>query len=218
MNIRAVIFDMNGTVLADEDEYGTAFREVLGKLGKRVDESFPHTRGIGVNENWPLLIAKYKIKTKKTSDELASMTQDAYLKRINKVHLKNGFLKFADKLKGNGTLIALATSNSWLMVESIFDELNIDKYFDVTTTSEEVSFNKPSPEIFAKTAEKLGVEPKECLVIEDSQAGIEAALAAGMKVVGVAHDKKHGKTLKEANMIVGDFVQLSLRFDELLNT
>jgi beta-phosphoglucomutase len=213
--MKAVIFDLNGTVLADEAEYGAAFGEVLKGLGKKTDKKFPHTRGIGVKENWPVLLAKHKIKTTKTPDELSSMTQNAYLKRIDSVDLKNGFIEFVEGLKTSGTLIALATSNSWMIVEKIFRLLDIEKYFDVVTTSEEVGFNKPSPEIFLKTSEKLGVEPEDCVVIEDSQAGVEAAIAAGMKVVGLKHDKDHAKTLKDANLIVEGFVQLSLRFTEL---
>ena len=213
--MKAVIFDLNGTVLADEDEYGAAFGEVLRDLGKKTDKKFPHTRGIGVKENWPVLLAKYKIKTTKTADELASMTQNAYLKRIDKVDLKKGFVEFVEGLKTSGTLIALATSNSWMIVEKIFDMLDIEKYFDLVTTCEEVGFNKPSPEIFLKTAEKLGVEPEDCAVIEDSQAGVEAAIAAEMKVVGLKHDKNHAKTLKDANLIVGDFIELSSRFNKL---
>ncbi|MGD8744598.1 MAG: HAD family phosphatase [Candidatus Woesebacteria bacterium] len=208
MEIQAVIFDLNGTVLSDEDEYATAFRRVLKSLGKKVDKNFPHTKGIGVDENWPILISKYKIKTKKTIEELAQETQNEYIKLLSKVEVNKGFFDFVESLRQEKIKTALATSNSWLIVECVFDEFELESCFDVVTTKEEVAFNKPSPEIFTITADKLAVIPENCLVVEDSAAGIEAAYAAGMKTAGVYRDKKHKGELGNADILVKDFQQL----------
>ena len=75
MKLSAVIFDLDGTVVADEDEYGEAFARVLKKLGVIVDSEYPHVGGIGVRENWPIFIKKYNIKTDKTIEELTLLTQ-----------------------------------------------------------------------------------------------------------------------------------------------
>ena len=61
MNFKAAIFDMNGTILSDEDEYGLAFRKVLKRMGAKVTLDYPHEAGIGVEENWSNLLVKYKI-------------------------------------------------------------------------------------------------------------------------------------------------------------
>jgi len=210
MSLKAVIFDLNGTVLSDEDEYGRAFKKVLRKLGKKVDSDYPQTAGIGVEEGWSVLLAKYKIKTNKTTEELASETQNEYLKSFKSVRLKKGFEKFIRKLQEAKILTALATSNTWLIVESIFNEFNIEGYFDFVTSKEEVNFNKPAPDIFRITAEKLNVNTLDCLVFEDSASGVQAAKSAGMKVVALARDKKHKKTLISADLVVRNFDDLSL--------
>jgi HAD superfamily hydrolase (TIGR01509 family) len=207
---KAVIFDLNGTVLADERQYALAFLEVLAMLGKKVETKFPQTRGIGVKENWPGLIHKYKINTKKTNDELARMTQDAYLKRLDKVKLKKGLVNFIRELQDRDILIALATSNNYSVVEKIFDKLGIEDLFTVVTTAEDVSFNKPSPEIFTVTADKLGVEPEDCIVIEDAESGVAAAHAASMKVVAILPGKKLPKKLSEADLIIKSFNEISI--------
>ncbi len=209
MTISAVIFDLDGTVLDNEDEYGRAFRKVLASLGKRVDKKYPHTQGIGVKENWPVLLAKYSIKTKKTIEELTRATQDAYLAQLTFVNYVRGFENFVDKLKDSGIKVALATSNTWWIVDEVSENLNLDEIFSVITTAEEAVFNKPDPEIFVLTADKLGFEPEKCLVIEDSVAGIEAAKRAGMKVIGIARDSKHANDLKEADFVVTDYTQIS---------
>jgi len=207
--ISAVIFDLDGTVLSNEDEYGEAFKQVLRSLGKEVDEDYPHVGGIGVKENWPILLTKYKIKTDKTIEELTRKTQEAYLEKLDKVNLKDGFAIFAKELKDEGVKIALATSNAWWILEEVFEALSLEKFFDVTTTGEEVDLKKPAPDLFLITANKLGMLPEQCLVIEDSQAGIDAAHKAGMKVVGIARDETHAKSLKDADLLVFSYSELS---------
>jgi beta-phosphoglucomutase-like phosphatase (HAD superfamily) len=209
--VGAVIFDLNGTVLADEYIYGRAFGKVLAFLGRRIDKAYPQIAGIGVEENWPGLISKYHIKTSRSYNELARMTQDAYLSNISKVKIKAGFKDFIFMLRRHNIKTALATSNTWWMVDKVFEKLNLSDYFDTVTTKEEVNFNKPSPDIFLLTAEKLGVKNDNCVVIEDSEAGIEAAKAAGMKAIALMKDdgdKKH--IIKPVDLIVANFKDISL--------
>lgn len=211
MKISAALFDLDGTVLDNEDEYAASFRKVLRSLGKKVDKKFPHTSGIGVKENWPLLLAKYKIKTNKSIEQITRATQDEYLKLLPKVNLKKGFRAFVKKLKDPGISVAMATSNAWWIVDEVSENLDLNATFEVITTGEEVPYNKPDPEIFLLTAKKLGAEPEECLVFEDSVAGVEAAKRAGMKVVGIARDKSHANSLKEADLVVSDYTKLFLQ-------
>ena len=209
MKVSAVIFDLDGTVLDNEDEYGAAFRAVLRLLGKKVDKKYPHIGGIGVKENWPRLLAKYKIKTKKTIEELTHETQNEYLKRIGDVTFKKGFEDFVADLKDSGISCALATSNALWIVDATSEIHPLGHFFKTITTGEEVDFKKPEPDLFLLTAQKLGVEPSECLVIEDSTAGIEAAHRAGMKAVGIFRDTKHAEELKEADLLIRNFYELS---------
>lgn len=209
MKISAVIFDLDGTVLDNEDEYGIAFRKVLKNLGRKVDKKYPHIGGIGVKENWPILLSKYHIKTDKSIEELTKETQDAYLSQLSRVDFKKGTESFINDLKNAGIKVALATSNAWWIVEEVSDALPLDKLFDVTTTGEEVEFKKPDPDLFLITAQKLGVEPPGCLVIEDSQAGVEAAQRAGMKVIGITDNPKHTEVLKNADMVIKNYYETS---------
>lgn len=209
MTISAVIFDLDGTVLSNEDEYGIAFRKVLRSLGKKVDKKYPHTGGIGVEENWPRLLAKYKIITNKTVEELARETQNEYLNLLDRVTFIKGFKDFVADLKQAEIECALATSNAWWIVDKVSEYLDLEGLFTAITTGEEVEHKKPDPNLFLVAAQKLGVKPDQCLVIEDSKAGIEAAHRAGMKAVGIARNDKHAKELKEADIKVRNFYELS---------
>lgn len=208
MRISAVIFDLNGTVLEDEDEYGKAFNKVLQSLGLNLNTDTPHEKGIGVKENWLKFIENYKIKTDKTPEMLVRETQENYLNEIKTVHVRENFADFVENLRDSGIQIALATSNTWEQTDKILDAVGLEEVFDVVTTGDEVTFNKPDPDIFMITADKLGVEREDCLVIEDSPAGIEAARRAGMKVVGIASECNY-QELSKADMVVESFSEIT---------
>lgn len=208
MIISAVIFDLNGTILSDEDEYGKAFAKVLEQFDIRDVADVPHVAGIGVEENWPKLIEKYNIRTEKTPLELAKETQEAYEGMIDQVTLQGGVVEFINDLKESGVKVALATSNSWQVVDKVFEKFGFEGLFDAVTTGEEVDFKKPDPDIFILTSKKLDIDPENCLVIEDADAGVEAAHRAGMKVVGIV--RKNGKeTLEEADVVIDSFKEMS---------
>jgi beta-phosphoglucomutase-like phosphatase (HAD superfamily) len=82
--------------------------------------------------------------------------------------------------------MAVATAAPVANMEFVLDGLDLRKYFTAITTAADVSNGKPNPEVFIKSAEKLNVEPKNCLVFEDAINGFEAANRAGMKSVGIA--------------------------------
>lgn len=215
MHLSAVIFDLNGTILEDEDEYGKAFAKVLKSLGVNIKSSFPQEMGIGVKENWQKFIQKYDIKTDKSIELLVKETQEEYLKEISEVTVRPGFDDFIDNLKGSQIKIALATSNTWEQTDKILDILGLQDVFDVTTTGDEVTYKKPDPDIFLLTADKLGVERSECLVIEDSLSGIEAAKRAGMKVVAISTEGD-SEIYSKADFVVEGFSEITSQVTDQL--
>ena len=214
MKISAVIFDLDGTILEDEDEYGRAFNKVLKSLGVESNTYIPQVKGIGVKENWAALINKYDIKTNKSPEELAVKTQEAYLLEINEITIRPGFSEFMGGLKGRSIQVALATSNNREVAEKILNKVGLQGVFETITTVEEVAHSKPDPGLFTLTADKLGVEREECLVIEDAPSGVTAAQLAGMKVVAVSDKVEDEKTLANADLIVGHFSEITSKVIE----
>lgn len=210
MKLSAVIFDLDGTILEDEDEYGKAFNKVLKRLGVDTRTDFPHDKGIGVKENWDSLIKKYSIKTEETLPMLVKETQDAYLGLISEVTVRPGFDEFVENLKDSGAKVALATSNTWEQTDKILDVINLQGIFDVVVTGDEVLYNKPDPDIFTLASDKLGIEERnECLVIEDSSAGVEAAKRAGMKVIAISDSDEIENNILKADMVVEGFSEIT---------
>jgi beta-phosphoglucomutase-like phosphatase (HAD superfamily) len=89
-------------------------------------------------------------------------------------------------LAEHGVRCAVASSTHRENIETIFDVIGVRPFFDAVVTAEDVSHGKPDPEVFVKSAERIGCPPGRCVVFEDAHVGIEAGLAAGAKVIAVA--------------------------------
>lgn len=209
MELKAVIFDLDGTVVADELVWGNAFRDVLEGVGIWLSAKYPHKGGIGISENWPLLIEKYNINTKRSIGQLTELTVDAFFDRLNEVEVKKGFFKFSSDLLINDVKRILATSSTDHIAKRIIAALNLQNEFEAIVTGSDVKEKKPDPEIFLKACAKANVEPEEALVIEDSEAGFEAAHKAGMKVIAIRVNKGRNVDESKADRVVKDFTELS---------
>jgi HAD superfamily hydrolase (TIGR01509 family) len=209
MRFAAVIFDLDGTIIKSEKEWGMAFVNVLRNLGVVVDSKHPQTAGVSANSNWEKLIRKYNIKTDKTLDELSVLTYIEYEKLIPMITLSDGVLEFMDVLNESGVQLALATSTKWETTDMVLKQFGLDDYFDSITTGEEVDNPKPAPDIFLLASEKLGIDPADCLVIEDSVSGVDAATDAGMKVIAVSNEEEKEENLEDADLVVESFSEIT---------
>lgn len=202
-SLEAVIFDLDGTVVLNEPDWEDAFRSVMEDYAVVYNSSMKlpngwfHEPGIGISSNWkryvldPLLVEKYTVETwKRYWQSNVDISHD--------LQVREGVVEIFEKTKELGKLTALCTGSSWNIVEKELEQLQLYLAFDVTTTGEEVLVQKPDPEIYLLTAQKLGVEPEECIVVEDSVAGVRSAVEAGCRVLGLVSDYAPGELLKVA--------------------
>jgi len=206
----AVIFDLDGTVLDNEDVYGQAFLVVLKKYGiDGRNEEFAHARGIGLEKNWEHLKGTYTQLAGIDITQLVHETQDAYHSMFDQVSVRDGFRELRQMLTEEGVSLSLATSNNWWIVEDELEELKLHEMFDSITTGEEVAQKKPAPDIFLVAAKKMDIEPGRCVVVEDSPAGVTAAKEAGMKVIAVMNKMTNREAISKADLIVEGFEDLT---------
>ncbi|MNW87068.1 Beta-phosphoglucomutase [compost metagenome] len=120
------------------------------------------------------------------------------IEQLNPEHLLSGSLELLQKLQQKGIKIGLGSASKNAM--GILEKTGIITYFDAMIDGNVVQLSKPNPEVFLKGAEVLEIAPAHCLVLEDAQAGIDAARAAGMQVIGVGLEEH----LKGADLVVAD--------------
>ena len=193
--IEAVIFDMDGLMIDTELVNYYAFAGYLGTLGVELtkEDYCVLFTGKPVDSGFNSAKEKFHVEfdIKDAIDYLIS-TND---QRSQNVPLKPGLIELLDYLKANNYKLAIATSSGLDRVYKLFESYNVLSYFDEIVCGPDVKRGKPAPDIFLKACEKLGVNTSEALVLEDSEAGIEAAYNAKVKVICVPDmkvpDKKH---------------------------
>ena len=125
------------------------------------------------------------------------------------MNLKPGVKEVLAFLKEKGYKIGLATSSSQNRAINILEEHNIRDYFEVQIYSEMISNSKPNPEIFLKAAEEIKVSPSDCLVLEDSEAGVEAAYRANIPVICVPDMKQPSQeTIEKTEAVFNQLIEL----------
>ncbi len=183
--IRAVLFDMDGTLLDSEKIYRRTWVQAMHDLELDMDEEQFFRDVSGMNMAGIKAFCKQAYGVDFPIDELAE-TRRAHLMAFLENHLpplKPGVPQILETLREKGIGIVLATSSGYAYATKLLQRLGIDTYFDAVMAGDRVEHGKPHPEIFLRAAELIGRTPEECVVAEDSQNGVRAGHAAGMRTV-----------------------------------
>ena len=201
---------MDGILINSEPLWRQAEIETFAKVGLSfTDAMCMQTMGMRTSE-----VIEYWYKITPWTGKTVKEVENELLQRVTQLILEEGDamkgVVFAlDYFKEKGLKIALASSSATSLIEAVIDKLQIKKYFEFIESAEYLDFGKPHPEIFIKTANKLGVQASECLVIEDSFNGVLAAKAALMKVIAIPDDEsKSDKRFVIAEYILNDLEQI----------
>lgn len=184
--IKAIIFDMDGLMIDSERATLRAYRKLLEPMGLSMSEEHYKTflgknvAGIcerirvGLGEDFPAedLLKSMHVQLAKDFEE-------------NGVPIKKGLITLLKYLKEHNYKTIVATSSNRDRVDKILKQAEITEYFDDSVCGNEVARGKPNPDIFLIACEKLGVQPEEVIVLEDSESGIMAGYNANIKVICV---------------------------------
>ena len=209
--MKAIIFDMDGVIINSEPLHVKIERELLEELGGTITDK-EHSNFIGTTDYHMWSTFKEQFNIELSVDEIIKIKRDRFNENIHRVELVPEFWDFFIEVYNTGYPLALASSNNRVTVDLIVEKFNLNKYLKVIMSGDDVNKGKPHPEIFLKTAEKLGVSPFNCIVIEDAKNGVLAAKAAGMKCIGFNNPVFEKQDLSKADLVVNSFQELKLHF------
>ncbi|WP_321296524.1 beta-phosphoglucomutase [Marinifilum fragile] len=207
--ISACIFDLDGVVVDTAKYHYIAWKSLANELGfDFTEEDNERLKGVSRMRSLDILLEIGGVELdEKTKLELADKKNKNYVEYILKMtpdEILPGVKDFFNELKAKEIKIALGSASKNAM--TILNQLELTDYFDAVVDGTHVSNAKPDPEVFLKGAELLGVSPSECIVFEDAEAGVEAAINGNMKCVGIGSPDVLGK----ANIVVPGFVGFSM--------
>ena len=206
--IKAIIFDMDGLMIDSERVTFECYQEILKGMNLTMDEEFYKTL-LGK----PLKGIYQRFYDVYGNDfPIEDVIKDVHAlmaKRFETegVPIKTGLKSLLEYLKENNYKTIVATSSNRDRVDTILSQAQITDYFDDSICGDEVTKGKPNPEVFLKSCQKLGVNVDEAIVLEDSEAGIQASYDAGIKVICIPdmkypekqYEEKTFKILKDLN-------------------
>ncbi|MPQ47713.1 beta-phosphoglucomutase [Marinifilum sp. N1E240] len=207
--ISACIFDLDGVVVDTAKYHYIAWKSLANELGfDFTEEDNERLKGVSRMTSLDILLEIGGVELDdKTKLELADKKNKNYVEFILKMtpdEILPGVKDFFNELKAEGVKIALGSASKNAM--TILNQLELTDYFDAVVDGTHVSNAKPDPEVFLKGAELLGFSPSECIVFEDAEAGVEAAINGNMRCVGIGSPEVLGK----ANIVVPGFVGFTM--------
>ena len=188
MNIKAIIFDLDGVICHTDQYHYQAWKELSDRLGIPFDErDNDRLRGVSRMDSLNIVLEKSP-KVYSTQEKLAFSKEknEAYkrlLLQMTPADLPEETLATLRELRARGLLLGIGSSSK--NTKLILSRLGLADFFDAVADGTVITHSKPDPEVFLLAAEKLGVSPAEALVVEDADAGIEAAKAGGFYAVGI---------------------------------
>jgi len=199
--IKACIFDLDGVIVDTARYHYLAWKRLAKELGIDLTmEDNERLKGVSRMRSMEIILEIGGISISEHEKERLANKKNTwfvdYKERMAPEEIFPGVKLLIKEIRELGIKTALASSSK--NAKTVIQLLHIRNEFDVVVDGTMITHTKPHPEIFLLAAERLGVEPEACLVFEDAEAGVEAALAAGMKCVGVGSPVM----LKEANRIV----------------
>ena len=191
-HMQAVLWDMDGTLIDSEDFHWKSWRLTLQDEGITITrDQFRSTfgqRNDAIIRQWlgPAINPERAAKIAESKEVMYR-----HLVRRDGISPLPGVEEWVRRLHNEGWRQAIASSAPRANIETVLEVLSATHIFDAIVSGEEVSKGKPDPEVFLRAAQRVGIAPNRCVVVEDAVAGIEAARAAGMRNIYVNHSSKH---------------------------
>lgn len=184
MDIKAVIFDLDGVIVTTDDCHYTAWKKMADDEGIYFDRKInERLRGVSRMQSLEIILEKSdKPYTEQEKLALAAKKNAYYVDLIQKLtphDVLGGVTENLKTLKEHGIKIAIGSSSKNTPI--ILNRIGLADYFDAVSDGNNIKNSKPDPEVFLKAAEMLNIAPENCMIVEDADAGIEAGKRAGMK-------------------------------------
>lgn len=216
MKYKAIIFDMDGTIVDSNGIWQQVTRELIAKYGIEIDLKElaaieGELRGLALHASVAHL--KQAAKIEHDVEKLIQEKQERAIELMREsLTFIDGFENFHKRTQDEALKVGIATNADDETLGVAINNLELDKYFGehIYGISQVGNKHKPSPDIFLYTAQKLGVKPEECVVIEDSHHGVQAAVSAGMFCIGI-NTGKDKAALHKAHLVIDHYDEICLK-------
>ena len=208
MKYKGVIFDLDGVICFTDELHYPAWKALADRLNIYFDREInQRMRGVSRMDSLNILLEKSDVEYSEVQKEAFAAEKNAIyadsLRKMSEKDVSDDVRQTLKTLREKGVKIALGSSSK--NAQAILERIGLEEMFDAVSDGNGLEKFKPDPEVFLKAAEKLGLEPKDCLVVEDAVAGIDAGVAGGFATAGIGsaagYDKAEYKIEKVSDIL-----------------
>lgn len=197
MYYKGIIFDLDGVICHTDKYHYMAWKQIADEIGVYFDEAInDRLRGVSRMESLEIILERYQgDMAEEEKQQLAEKKNNIYRNLLRQMSPKDASGEVIDtlsELKKRNIKIAIGSSSK--NAHFILKNLGLLETFDKISDGNNISQSKPDPEVFLKAAEYLGLDPEQCLVVEDARSGIDAAAAGGFACAGLGDASAYKKT------------------------
>lgn len=211
--LKAVLFDMDGVIVDTEPLHHKAYYMMFDafniKVSQELYESFTGQSTINICRK---LCDIFNLEN--NPEDLVQSKRSSFTSLFHNdpsLQLIDGVLDLIKDYHNNGLTLVLASSASMFTINNVFTRFDLNQYFKAKISGADLKASKPHPEIFEKAAELAGFSKEECVVIEDSTNGIQAAKSAGIYCIGYDSENSKNQDYKLADMVITSFLDISYK-------
>jgi len=202
-----VIFDLDGVLIDSEGLYYRAYSEVLKPHGVSVTREEYEEHWIAQGTGPEYIVAKHKLSI--SPDELRQLRSPVYLQLLETEITLMPYVEEALSRLAPHFALTVATNTNREHLDFVLRRVGIDRFFPVTVARQDYKGAKPLPDAFLTAAEKLGLHPARCVVIEDTYKGVMAAVNAGMACIAVPNEYTLRNDFSRANLVLLSLAELT---------
>lgn len=207
MKYKGIIFDLDGVICSTDEYHYQAWKALADKLGIPFDrERNNQLRGVSRMASLDILLGdRSSVYTECAKQKMAEEKNDLYremLGRMSPLDLNREVRKTLFMIRKTGVRMAIGSSSR--NTPYILDRIGLEEFFDAVSDGNNIARSKPDPEVFLKAAEMLGLQPADCLVVEDAHSGVEAAVKGGFDCAAIGDAKEDAR----ATYHLGGFADL----------
>ncbi len=223
-NVKAVIFDLDGVITDTSSLHTHAWRRMADEENIPFDdETADKLRGVSRRKSLETILKDAKDKynfdknyTQEEFNELMERKNSYYVQSLSAVTPENtlpGAKELMEFIKSRGYKIAVGSSSK--NAETVVKNLKIENELDAMVNGTEITHSKPNPEVFQKTADKLGLAYEQCVVVEDAASGVKSANAGGMVSVGIGPEERFKDNHGRPNLRFDDMQSFNAKKEEI---
>ena len=208
-----IVFDLDGVICSTDEYQYLAWKSIADELHTPVDRTINNRlRGVSRQESLEIILERYDGPTLSAEDKIKltdkkNRTYQTFLKQLTPDSLSDDVKKTLLVFRSKEIPMAIGSSSK--NTKLILSQIGLNHFFDAVIDGNDITHSKPNPEVFLKAASAIHIRPSKCLVVEDADAGIEAAHAGGFKSAGISQASKNPLTTHPIKKI-SDLINIEL--------